>query len=157
MSGTVAVPLGPIWSLTLMRPWAWCVVGFKAGDFQEDPKRIENRSYPPPQGIETGLLVLHAGKSVDSASVPWLSRELGTLIPDTGTGIVGICRCTGYVTRSTDFWFSGPFGWKLADIAPVREPLRMRGHLGCHRVPMALSRAVRGLYMQAAESGQIIP
>lgn len=154
---TKECPTGPIWSITLIRPWGWCITGFKPGQYPIDPKRIENRTYPPPRGIETGLLVLHAGKSVDSEMTTHLVGQLGALIPDTGDGVIGVCRCTGYVQSSDDIWFNGPFGWVLTDVVAISPPLRMRGHLGCHRVPTPLARTVRGLYMNALADGNVVP
>ena len=65
--------------LTLWRPWPWTILHWPSGAATGvGPKRIENRTKPPPSGIVGGEpIALHAGKVFDWEAVPFIRDRLG--------------------------------------------------------------------------------
>ncbi len=100
-------------ALTVWQPWAWLIVeGFKP---------IENRPWPTSY---RGPFFIHAGKRPDPQDADIrreVKREFGIEIPPSLPlgGIVGEARIVDCVTESESPWFSGPFGFVLADRRPL--------------------------------------
>lgn len=153
--------------LTLHRPWAWCVV--------YGGKRVENRPMKPPPAVLGHWMAIHAGKT-------WLPNDWlrmvasGLPVPpeqDHPAGvIVGVCRVIGHAQTADEAarflldpgqsrWFHGPFGWLLADVRPLAQPVAARGFQGVPRVPEELLPGIlaqTGLEMRAdgsLDSGSI--
>lgn len=121
-------------AITVMQPWAWCIAaGYKM---------VENRtwvtSYRGPLGI-------HAGKTVDTASVAMVKNmlvELG-VVPDLDTPVPDPhLKATGAVVAVVDLvgicedsarCYCGPWAaigqnhWKLDNIRALAEPVPARG------------------------------
>lgn len=116
-------------ALTLHQPWATAVAGLG--------KRIENRKWPPPQRAVGQWIAIHAGQTFDESGADWVASRTGRM---TSAGsvprgaIVALARVKGYVRRSSDAWFSGPYGWELEDVIAV-EPVPCRGHQRLWTVP----------------------
>ena len=110
-------------ALTLWQPWAWAIC--HAG------KRIENRTWPPPNEIFGKQIAIHAGNRVDDAAVLQLAKMFPELWPGkvglTHGAIVAVVTVTGFTRSSTDRWFSGPVGWQLADVIVLKQPIACRG------------------------------
>ncbi len=136
-------------ALTLHRPWpeAICRHG----------KLIENRVWAPPPKVRGRPMLLHAGAYFDGAGADAI-RELGFSVTPKGEapqGLVGICRVVGVLREgptplslprvasvydrayqkhveslTTSPWFSGPWGWVLADVVELPEAVPCKGALG---------------------------
>lgn len=135
-------------ALTVRQPWAALIV---AGT-----KRIENRGWRLPSAMVMQRIAIHAGLSVDAEAIR--AVEIEHLIPrspswDVTGAIVGfatLCGCVDSADGAYNFfmragepiaavrqreWFSGPFGFILADAEQFREPVPCRGNLGLWHVP----------------------
>lgn len=122
--------------LTLHRPWAWCVV--------YGPKRVENRTWKPPDNLIGEWLAIHAGKTWSAqGAAAMLANGIATKDhPDDhpAGAIIGVGRLIGYATSGEEArslldptqerWFSGPFGWLLTDMKPLATPIYCRGFQG---------------------------
>lgn len=118
--------------LSILQPWAWLIVhGYKD---------IENRRWRTRQ---RGDFLIHAGKrwgreqKDDLAYVR--SRFPDIPLPDKFDlgGIVGAARIVDCVDSSPSPWFSGPFGFQLAEGRPAPAFIPLRGQLGFFRIPLA--------------------
>ena len=119
-------------ALSIMQPWAWCIVG-------ELQKSIENRDwkrYNP--GLKfRGPIAVHAGKKFDVEALDDIidhrhpvTGEMLALLREEGPyremitgrlcgGIVGVAEVVGVITESDDPWFVGPYGLVLRNARPV--------------------------------------
>lgn len=119
-------------ALSIMQPWAWCIVG-------ELQKPIENRDWKAwNSGLKfRGAVAIHAGKKFDVEALddiieqrhPVTGDELPLLRDEahyremiTGRlcgGIVGVAEVVDVITESDDPWFVGPYGLVLRNARPV--------------------------------------
>ncbi len=118
--------------LSLYQPWAYAVTHLG--------KRIENRPWAPWARVIGTTIALHATKArVDEhAAAAFIADLIHTLPPLDSLprgAIVGTARVVGFVTRSDDPWFFGPYGWQLADVVALPEPIACRGMQGLWPVP----------------------
>lgn len=120
--------------LTLHQPWAWAIAaGYK---------RIENRSWAPPEVFLGTRIAIHAGKTWAPAGGLFIRERLteyrGELLPDevevTTAAIIAVARLAGVVQASDDPWFFGPFGWVLEDVVAI-APVPCRGFQKLWRLP----------------------
>jgi hypothetical protein len=111
-------------ALTIKQPWLYAITDLT--------KRIENRSWKPPQWIIGKRIALHASKADDKGGANSIYQALGILVPKTLPRgcIVATATITGYVEESDDIWFSGSIGWTLTDIIKLDEPIFCKGQLG---------------------------
>ncbi|MBW2672343.1 MAG: ASCH domain-containing protein [Deltaproteobacteria bacterium] len=136
-------------ALSIKQPWSWLIVhGYKD---------IENRHWPLPKGMKQRVYV-HAGKTFDHQGLDWLvfscrayNQEIHDGImqafPDLRTSplpgcIVGEVTITDCVTKSDSPWFTGPYGFVLADPIAYEKPIPYRGRLGFFEVPEGLKEEV---------------
>ena len=110
-------------ALSIQQPWAWLIVnGFKP---------VENRDWPT---NVRGWIGIHAGKKFDHDGYALVRREFPHIDMPTPDGfpmggIVGRARLTDCVEDLDSPWFSGRYGFVLADAEPL--PLMpCRGLLG---------------------------
>lgn len=128
--------------LTLWQPWAHAVAHLG--------KRVENRPWKPPSTILGRLVAIHAAARRDEAdelrAEQFIRTAVGLDVPAASTlsrgTIVAIARVTGFVTKSTDPWFFGPYGWQLTDVVALPEPIPCRGMQGLWPVPAHIGRVV---------------
>jgi len=114
-------------ALSIKNPWAWLIVnGYKD---------IENRSWPTQL---RGKILIHVGKSIDWEGCVEAGRIVHPMPPpeifeaDLG-GIIGEVEIVDCVTKSDSPWFSGPYGFVLANAK--RLPfMPLRGQLGFFEV-----------------------
>ncbi len=124
-------------ALTLLKPWSWCITHLD--------KRIENRTWKPPQSIIGTRIAIHAGKGLDDFCRVWL-RARGLFaddLPDEaydGGVIVATAVVEGYVYNSKDKWFTGPVGWVLRDVDVLPCGVPCRGMQGLWPVPTDIER-----------------
>lgn len=141
-----------IYGLTLWQPIATIMaLGYK---------RIENRTWKPPQRLTersaaTGqpLLALHAGNRF-CADYAQMARDRG--VPEsvldvarhTSGVIVALCEVPRFVTESSDPWFLGTIGWIIENVRAI-EPVSCRGMQGVWALPPAVECVVRANYLAA--------
>jgi hypothetical protein len=138
-------------ALTLKHPWpfAICYLG----------KRIENRTWKPPQRLIGKFFAIHGGRRPQTrdglGEVADIARGLldrNRDHPDflaylaahdddcklgdaTMPGIVAVARLTGFVETTDDPWFCGPLGWTLDDVFVLPRPLLVGGAQGLWTIP----------------------
>lgn len=111
--------------LSLTRPWPYAIL--RLG------KRIENRTWRPPQYIIGNYIALHAAKSWDNDDAAWIEDLTGHRLPPKSdhqhSVIVGVARVTGFVSHGSGEippgqhqWFFGPYGWLLDGIVEGGTP-----------------------------------
>jgi hypothetical protein len=134
-------------AITLHQPWAWAVAcGLKL---------VENRSWLPPAVVRPPFpLVIHAGRHFDSNAAAWLRDNRlpddpeqparGDLVYGAVTAVCRVARVATHVDHVTDYFgrgtdqgrfFFGPFGWLLADLHELPEPIPCRGFQRVWRLP----------------------
>lgn len=121
-------------ALTLKQPWAWAV--FAAEPHRKD---IENRQR---RTSIRGPVAIHAGKSIDTrAEFP---KGLG--MPDSSHlargAIIGVADLVDVVEKHSSPWFTGPFGYVLANARPLFQPIPMSGRSGFWDVPPEIAREI---------------
>jgi hypothetical protein len=122
--------------LSVRQPWAWLLVN--------GHKTVENRSR---RTSYRGPILIHASLKHDliaSHQIDQPSLLTGPFLPISDMalpknlplgGIVGMIELTDCVEQSSDPWFTGPFGWVVANAK--RLPfVAMRGKLGLFDAPV---------------------
>ncbi len=134
-------------ALTLWRPWAYIIA--------HRGKRVENRTWKPPQGLIGQRIALHQGQKWAPPDAWGLPRDIdcGDALL-TAIGILATARLVGVVSgtnwgngmldwkvergrvpeggwteESHGRWFHGPFGWVLEDVKAV-GPFECKGAQG---------------------------
>lgn len=138
-------------ALTLRHPWAFCICHWG--------KRVENRSWKPPQSLIGQRIAIHGGKMPsDLAEIKWQFKSLQSKFgkPEYRVNgdltmrdviIEGICAtavidrllCTGDEPLADDPWFDGFYGtnvgWVLRDVIVLPEPIPCKGAQGLWNIP----------------------
>ena len=166
--------------LTIRHPWPSMFL------LEDEPKRLENRDWPPPKRMVGQLIALHGGvlprpgerKYLDEIqqALAWIGEVFDD--PDGGLrfsddelmtfcmpGIFGVARLADVVQASDDPWFTGPFGWLLEDFVPINPPLpdHSPNHRGLWEIEADTLTRLRGRYRaaqlpaQPAAPAQIAP
>lgn len=118
-------------ALSVQQPWAWLIVnGFK---------NVENRDWPTKV---RGWIGIHAGMKFDHDGYQWVRAEFPQIeLPlrlegfERG-GIVGRARLVDCVQDMDSPWFSGRYGFVLANAEPLAL-MPCRGMLGFFRPAVA--------------------
>ena len=147
-------------ALTLWRPWPAAII--------HSTKRVENRGWLPPRWLIGNDFAIHAGKTVDEATVEGLIEAAHHMDPDGvhpdllpgPLGIVAVVRLVGYVSelggarvcsgigseRAREIvdseWYCGPVGWVLDNVRPLTAPVACKGAQGLWAVPPDAEAAV---------------
>lgn len=120
--------------LSVRQPWAWLIVN--------GHKPVENRSWST---AFRGRLLIHAGKTLDASYLEEVQQslvlEFGAAAPvlppieqlERG-GIVGEAVVTDCVREHESRYFTGPYGFVLADAKPLPF-VPWRGMQGFFNVP----------------------
>jgi hypothetical protein len=112
-------------ALTLQRPWPWAITCLG--------KRIENRTWFPPESLIGQRIAIHAGKAFDDDGADWITDTFNAYVPpepEHPTGIIATALLAGVVTESNSPWFVGPNGWLLQEVEVLPEPIPARGEQG---------------------------
>ncbi len=129
-------------ALSASRPWDWVILHTPFKD-------VENRRWPTRY---RGRICIHRAKSKDIAGFRWMMahrHELGlgdlvgtkfaelsrVLADDCPGGLVGEVDIVDCVTHSDSPWFSGPYGFVLANPEAYDEPIPCPGALKLFTVP----------------------
>ena len=132
-------------AITLHRPWPSAIFDIShQGDFA--PKRIENRGWRLPRGIEGCWVAIHAGRTFDRQALGKIQAMVGDWVSldesDHPRGIVGLvlfARQHGSINTIPDLqkrWFCGPWGWEMDKAIALPEPVPCRGRQGLWNVPI---------------------
>ena len=115
--------------LSIRQPWAWLIVN--------GWKNVENRNWPTKM---RGRFLVHASQTMTIGDyeacklfvrgiAPGLADQIPARLNIERGGIVGEATLLDCVTRHDSEWFTGPFGFVLADAKPLPfYPLK--GRLG---------------------------
>lgn len=134
-------------ALTVHEPWATAIIG--------GWKQVENRQRQPDFKLVGQRFAIHAGRasSMDEEHMTFVSLALGVQLGE----LQGLCRpghiigtvlLKGAVAREEDLpeaqrrWFSGRFGWLLAEPRALKTPVPCRGLLGFWDVPPEVEQLV---------------
>lgn len=151
-------------ALTLKQPWAWAITNAS--------KRIENRSWCPPDSLVGQRFALHAGQDWDADGATRLREHHFLEVPTQGTvtagAIVGTALLLGYMDArnpkamvahgdwdaeqwmpTEDPYWIGPVGWMLADVVVLDRVVACRGALGLWQMPGPIDQLVRVLESQS--------
>ena len=118
-------------ALTIRQPWAWAII--HAG------KDIENRSW---NTRLRGAIAIHAGFAFDKqAELP-----RGVKPPNEEEiicgAIIGVAEIVDVVERHRSKWFSGPYGFVLANPRALPSPISCPGRLSLWEVPPSVLKAI---------------
>lgn len=132
-------------ALTLIQPWAGLVAS--------GVKLVENRPWKPPAAMIGERFAIHAGKKLDLDTVDDLlaqgERERKSWY--VRGALIGTARLVACITNSQQLtgdlidqrrWFFGPFGFVLADVRQLAEPVPCKGMLGFWQLPDELAAEV---------------
>lgn len=139
-------------ALTLRHPWPFCICRWN--------KRIENRTWRPPQSLIGQRIAIHGGKVPPQSQhyqirniIHDLYCEHGLPAGMTDIKLDDVFACTGIVATAVidrviafgdddiceqDPWFEkypGNYGWILTDVIVLPEPIPCRGAQGLWTVP----------------------
>ena len=123
-------------ALSIRQPWLYCITDLD--------KRVENRTWAPPDWIIGQCIYLHASKRMDDligkrAASELAGFKLSTVVDSMPLGgIVATARVDGWFSKQKmpnhplfrSKWFFGPIGWILSDIRQLPEFVPHRGQLG---------------------------
>lgn len=147
-------------AITLWRPWSDAIV--------RGPKRVENRTWPPPRALLGRRIAIHAGLKYDECFSGDINWEDAPDEDGSPTGVVGTARLIGaldcrdahrpprvIVTKESettlvrtrlrflqdDPWWSGPVGWLLGAVTAI-DSVPCRGAQGLWDLPGDVEREV---------------
>jgi len=116
--------------LSLSQPMAWAVFNGKA---------IENRNWPTKH---RGRIVIHAAKSFNKDHYRFLRDEIGIFLEFLPLpaefvhgALIGEVDIVDCVTSHTSRWFTGKYGFVLANAKEYAEPIPYRGMPKVFEVP----------------------
>lgn len=114
---------------------------------RREVKDIENRTRTLGVGTTKPVpfrCAIHASQKFDPYGYRWVCQKLPTValfLPEpeefTCGGIIGTVTITALVTASDSPWFTGPYGFVLADPEPCRF-IPMKGRLGLWGIEASL-------------------
>jgi hypothetical protein len=126
-------------ALSIRQPWAWLIVN--------GHKDVENRDWVTKF---RGPLLIHAGLKFDHDGLEWVRKKFPKILlpgdPETFSrddwdlgGIIGKAEVTDCVDKSKSRWFSGTYGFVLANARKLPF-VPMKGKLGFFEVEDELIR-----------------
>ncbi len=150
-------------ALTLKHPWAFAIANLG--------KRIENRTWKPPASIVGQFIAIHGGAAPynrarmretlrdarlitqhipGAAELTFQALGSDARLRDMITpGVVCVAKVTGYVERSHNPWFTGPYGWTLEDVFTLSTPMQCKGAQGLWELPSPIIEAIRSEWAAA--------
>lgn len=120
-------------ALSVQQPWAWAIA--HAG------KNIENRTKPT---YMRGTIAIHASQEwLKNEKHPFRNMPVGCKAEIWFGAIVAIADLVDCVEAGPLRWFTGPYGWVLDNIHPLKMPVPCKGMLGLWRVPPSKVAAIK--------------
>ena len=135
-------------ALSIRDPWAQAIVN--------GPKRVENRTWAPPEHIRGQRIAIHTSKKVehndaqDLADHALFDYKPGEAYPGYIIGVATIIGVMNPETHQTETWVEGVdipphcivdwfvtgcWGWLLDDVHALTRPIPAKGMLGLWTVP----------------------
>ncbi len=105
-------------AISIRQPWVALILN--------GSKDVENRSWPT--NIR-GRVYVHAGKQVDRQALSTINRSFSFRMPEDLGAIVGSVEIVDCVTESDSPWFTGPYGFVLANPVKFENPIPCKGQL----------------------------
>lgn len=114
-------------ALSLTQPMAWALF---------NGKDVENRTWPTKV---RDRVMIHASQGLDKAHYEFIYDRLRELLPTTALpyrttfvhgAIIGEVDIIDCVTEHDSPWFTGPYGFVLANPVLYAEPIPCKGRLG---------------------------
>lgn len=144
-------------ALSVMQPWASLIVGGPLP--QENPKRIENRTWDPPRSMIGQRFAIHASKKLDELAFHELLDDdfhdfpYRTPREFPRSAIVGVATLAGFIRHDSIFaprelpadqerWWSGPVAFLLSDVIRIDRIDGIRGALGFWELPAQIEAEV---------------
>lgn len=114
-------------AMTFLRPWAEAIVRpVPEGATAPSPKRIENRSHPPPFVLCDRWVALHTGKGTDAQGLAWLRETFcypWTMADAAPAGqILGLMRISGWVEATSPRGFVWEHSFLAHPLAVCEAP-----------------------------------
>lgn len=137
----------PMRVLSLSRPWVWSIVELA----EPMGKRIENRTWKPPESEIGNRFALHAAQSWDMrafAHFDLVGLDAERYTPDAAhpSGLIlGTAVIDRVIDKARDAppyqgrWFFGPIGWVLRDVVKLATPIEWKGAQGFRWLPSDVS------------------
>ncbi len=149
-------------ALSIKQPWAWLIC-YGCKDIENRNWRIGRKPIPGSRWANFTLelparIYVHAAKQFDHAGLAWLTDNNETrpmLEVEYGNGrdpyyglmeqeisdypvgaIIGEVDIVACVTESKSLWFTGRYGFVLANPVRYEKPIRARGSLGFFEVTL---------------------
>jgi hypothetical protein len=125
--------------LTIRQPYAWAICNLKA-----NPKRVENRTWRPPESLFGQVILVHAGKTFEIDGLRHI-KDISEIAPPapreftTGAIVGGFILSSffvansglnGNVPRCQGVWATGPVCWLMESAFSFPEPIPFTGRLG---------------------------
>lgn len=146
---------------TLWQPMAWAIA--------EGHKPVENRPWVLPKKFVGERFAVHAGKTYDQDWADMIANSFGLEIPAKSEiplgAVIAVATFVGCIddaalddlTRDdllrmgmspTKFnavheWYSGPYGFLIAEVRKLAHPIPCRGFQGLWHLPSDIEKAVR--------------
>jgi hypothetical protein len=125
-------------ALTIRQPFAYSI--------SHGSKRIENRSWRPPESMLGERIAIHAAKRIDGQAAIDLGLESTPDVRLPTMAIVATARLVKVIDArpkgQQSFWWTGPLAWVLADVRPTRV-IYTPGRLGLWTLPTHIERNIR--------------
>lgn len=119
-------------ALSIQQPWAWAIL--HAG------KNIENRQW---NTRHRGEFAIHAS-ALGQRYAPLPNGISAPPLNDLpASAIVGVAEVEDVITASDSPWFLGKYGFVLANVRPLAQPIPCKGNLYFWDVPPRVAAAVR--------------
>jgi len=125
-------------TLSIKQPWLYAITHLD--------KRIENRTWSPPQKLLGQTIALHASARDDPFGYDGIFEIAGVRVEHDlpRSVIVATAKVVGWINEKgngfclspclgsllDDKWFFGPIGWILDDVKLFDQPVPARGALG---------------------------
>lgn len=110
-------------ALSFRQPWAWALFNGKDVDNRVWKTKFKGRIY------------VHASKTLDMTALEWLTKkqgDFGIQIPLTHEfilgAIIGEIDIVNCVIDYESLWFTGPYGFVLANPVKYEVPIPCRGY-----------------------------
>jgi len=133
-------------ALTIHQPWAWCIA--------HSTKRIENRTWAPPQSVFGKFIAIHAGavprtkkahgeimELAEQLEAPPGSLEFGAVVAI--AKVVRVIEEEPFVQSPHYLWWNGPLAWELDDVFALTTPIRAKGKQGLWKLDAPSTALVR--------------
>jgi len=133
-------------ALTIHQPWAWCIA--------HSTKRIENRTWAPPESVIGKFIAIHAGAVPRTkkahAEMMELAEQMDASHEDLEFGgVIAIAKVVRVVEEEPPvqsphyLWWNGPLAWELDEVFALATAVPAKGKQGLWNLDAAAAGLVR--------------